>query len=231
MRRDDPDASELSGPQPLPAPAVDVCAALAPLLSDERLARIEAVVSRRTRSIACVLEAVDDPRNVSAVLRSADAFGIQEVHLIAGAQPFLASLRVTQGAERWIDLIPHASPEACVASLRNRGFRVYVASMQGEHAPEDLRAAGKVALVFGNERDGASPALRALCDGACTVPMRGFSQSLNVSVAAAVALYTLSRERTSELDDGERNELRARFMLLSVERAEQIVAEHLARQR
>ncbi len=231
MRRDDPDASELSASCALPAPAVEVCEALRPLLSAERIARIEAVIARRTRSLVPVLEAVDDPRNVAAVLRSADAFGVQEVHLVEGAQEFLASRRVTQGAERWIDLVRHHSPRACVASLRARGFRVYVATMQGEVSPEDLRAAGKVALVFGNERDGASRAVLELSDGTCTVPMRGFSQSLNVSVAAAVALYELSRGRPGDLTEPERSELRARFMLLSLERGEQVVAEHLARQR
>ena len=229
MRRDDPDASELAALAELPAPAALVYEALAPLLRAERLARIDAVIAGRTRTVVPVLEAVDDPRNVAAILRSADAFGLQEVHLIEGAQPFLASRRVTQGAERWIDLIRHDSPSACVASLHGRGFRVYVATMQGEVAPEDLREVGKVALVFGNEHDGASAALLSACDGRCSVPMRGFSQSLNVSVAAAIALYTLARERGGDLTEDERTELRARFMLLSVERGEQIVAEHLAR--
>jgi tRNA (guanosine-2'-O-)-methyltransferase len=229
MRRDDPDASALAAAVQLPGPAALVCEALTPLLSDERIARIDAVIAHRTRTVVPVLEAVDDPRNVAAILRSADAFGLQEVHLIEGAQEFLVSRRVTQGAERWIDLVRHPSPSACVASLHARGFRVYVATMQGELRPEDLRDMGRVALVFGNEHDGASPALLSGCDGRCSVPMRGFSQSLNVSVAAAVALYTLARERGGDLTEDERSELRARFMLLSVERGEQIVAEHLAR--
>jgi tRNA (guanosine-2'-O-)-methyltransferase len=231
MRRDDPDAAELTVAPASPATPAQICAALEPMLSAERRARIDAVIARRTRKVVPVLEAVDDPRNVAAVLRSADAFGVQDVHLIEGAQEFLASRRVTQGAERWLDVVRHRSPEACVAALRGHGFRVYVASMQGELAPEDLRAAGKVAVVFGNERDGASSALLALCEGRCAVPMRGFSESLNVSVAAAITLYTLTRDRAGDLGAEERRELRARFMLLSVERGEQIVAEHVARQR
>jgi tRNA (guanosine-2'-O-)-methyltransferase len=229
MRRDHPEVGELEDKPPLPAPAAQVIAALDPLLSDERRARIESVVAGRVRSVVPVLEAVDDPRNVAAMLRTSDAFGIQEVHLIEGAQPFLASRRVTQGAERWLDLVRHRSPEACVASLRKRGFRVYVATMHGELTPEDLRDRGKLAVVFGNERDGASAGLQALCDGHCTVPMLGFSQSLNVSVAAAITLYAATRGRAGELSAEERAELRARFLLLSVERAEQVVAEHCAR--
>src|SRR5262245_51531385 len=116
MRRDDPEAAELLAAPELPATPAQVIDALAPLLSAERLARIDAVVDRRTRAVVVVLEAVDDPRNVAAVLRSADAFGIQEVHLIERDQPFLASRRVTQGAERWLDLIHHRTATACVAS-------------------------------------------------------------------------------------------------------------------
>jgi tRNA (guanosine-2'-O-)-methyltransferase len=229
MRRDDPDAGELARPSALPAKPERVIAALEPMLSEARIARIDAVIAERTRSLVPVLEAVDDPRNVAAILRSCDAFGVQEVHLIEGAQPFLASRRVTQGAERWLDLCRHDSPEACVAALRARGFQVYVAAMAGERTPEALRDAGKVALVFGNEREGASAAVQAASDGTFTVPMRGFSQSLNVSVAAAISLYTIARSRRGDLDERARTELRARYMMHSVEGAEQIVAEHLAR--
>lgn len=229
MRRDAPDASELVNDAQLPAPAELVCRALAPLITDERLARIEAVIARRTRSVIPVLEAVDDPRNVAAILRSADALGVQEVHLIEGAQPFLASRRITQGAERWLDLRRHPSPEAAVAALREKGFRVYVATMRGDAAPAELRSLPRVALVFGNEQSGASERLLASCDGRCTIPMRGFAQSFNVSVAAALALYELTRERGGDLDARERAELRARFMMLSVERAVEVVAEHASR--
>jgi tRNA (guanosine-2'-O-)-methyltransferase len=206
-----------------------VFAALEPMISAERMARIDAVVAQRTRSVVPVLEAVDDPRNVAAILRSADALGVQEVHLIEGAQPFLASRRITQGAERWLDLRRHPSPEAAVVALREKGFRVYVATMRGDAAPVDLRSLPKVALVFGNEQSGASERLLGACDGSCTIPMRGFAQSLNVSVAAALALYELTRERAGDLDARDRAELRARFMMLSVERAAEVVAEHVSR--
>src|SRR5437016_13719943 len=129
MQRLDPDAGQLEAPPPLPAPPEQVIAVLAPLLTAERHARIEACLSRRTRAVVPVLDAVDDPRNVAAVLRTADAFGIQEVHVIEGEQPFLAARRVTQGAERWLDVIRHASAEDCVVALRRRDFRVYVATM------------------------------------------------------------------------------------------------------
>jgi tRNA (guanosine-2'-O-)-methyltransferase len=229
MRRDRPDACEIAPGTPLPADPEFVVAALAPLLTEERIARIEATLSRRMRCVVPVLDAVDDPHNVAAVLRSADAFGVQEVHLVEGAQPFMSSRRVTQGAERWLDLMRHASPQACAAALRARGFQIYEASMGGDVAPEQLGSVEKLAFVFGNEQSGVGQAFTALCDGRCTIPMAGFAQSLNVSVAAAIMLYGATRGRAGDLSERDRLELRARFMLLSVPRAEQVVLEQLRR--
>jgi len=231
MRRDRPEAQELARPDALPARAEDVIEALAPLIVDERLARLEAVLAQRTRDVVVVLEAVDDPRNVSAVLRSADAFGVQEVHLVRGEQPFLASKLVSQGADQWLDLVEHADAASAVATLRARGFRVYAATMDGEVGPSALSEIDKVAIVFGNEQRGASPELLAVCDGRYTIPMRGFSQSLNVSVAAAITLHAATAGRGSSLGAEERRELRARYMLLSVPRGREVVFEHLERRR
>jgi tRNA (guanosine-2'-O-)-methyltransferase len=231
MRRDDPDACEIADQPRLPAPADQVIDALSPLLTDERLVRVQACVARRTRAIVPVLEAIDDPHNVAAILRSADAFGVQEVHLIEGAQPFLAARAVTQGAERWLDVVRHDGPEQCVASLQSRGFRVYVATMDGELTPEDLPEAPRVAVVFGNEQTGASKRMRTLCDGFYTIPMYGFAQSLNVSVAAAITLFSATRSGAPPLADDDRACLLARFMMLSVPRAEEVVLEHLSRRR
>ncbi|MGD8858732.1 MAG: RNA methyltransferase [Myxococcales bacterium] len=223
MRRDRPDAAPLPDAPALPATPERVLQVLEPLLLPERLARIDAVLEGRMRSVVPVLEGVEDPHNVAAVLRSAEAFGTQEVHLVARDKDFLASQKITQGGDRWLDLVRHASPRACVDSLRARGYRVYVATMDGDTSPEQLARVPKVAIVFGNERDGVTGSTRALADGRYTIPMRGFAQSLNVSVAAALTLYTATRERTGDLDCADRLALRARWAMLSVDRAEEIV--------
>jgi tRNA (guanosine-2'-O-)-methyltransferase len=211
MRRDEPDNFDLAPPEPLPADPETVLAALDPLLTDARRARIEHVIAARARAVVAVLDGLIDPHNVSAVLRSADAFGVQQVHLIARADPFLASPRVSQGADRWVDVIRHASPRACVSALHALGYKVYVAAMDGALRPEALADAPKVAIVFGNE-------------------MQGFVQSLNVSVAAAITLFAATRGRPGDLEASERQLLRARYTLLSVPRAGEIVAEYQRRQ-
>jgi len=176
-----------------------------------------------------VLDAVHDSRNVSAVLRSADAFGVQEVHLVPGEEPFVASKLISQGADRWLDVIEHAGPDAAIAALRGRGFTVYAATMQGGVSPEQLASVPKVAIVFGNEKDGIRGPLSDACDGRYTIGMRGFSQSLNVSVAAAITLHAATAGRVPSLSEADREALRARFMLLSVPRGAEVVAEHLSR--
>lgn len=229
MRRDDPLALPIEALSELPFATSDVVQALDPLLTDARRARIDEVLSRRTRAVVPVLDGLCDPHNVAAVLRSADAFGVQEVHVIEGEAPLIASQRVTQGADRWLEVVRHTDPQSCVHALRARGYAVYCAVMDGETTPEQLAAIPRVALVFGNERDGVSCAVQGLCDGRYTIPMRGFVQSLNVSVAAALTLYAATQGRRGDLAGDELSALRARYMWISVPEAHAIVAEHLER--
>jgi tRNA (guanosine-2'-O-)-methyltransferase len=170
---------------------------------------------------------VDDPHNVAAVLRSAEAFGTQEVHLLAGERAFVASQSVTQGGDRWLDIVRHASARACVEALHARGHRVYVATMDGDMRPADLATIPRVAVVFGNEHAGVGAELAALADGRYTIPMRGFAQSLNVSVAAALTLHAATRGRRGDLEPQDRLALRARWAMLSVDRADEILAAEL----
>src|SRR5687768_13252686 len=107
MKRDHPDVVELRGPTALPFPASDVVAALAPLVTEARLARMDAVIARRTRSLIPVLEELADPHNGAAVLRSADAFGCHEVHVVNAERPFAVSHRVSRGTDRWLELVHH----------------------------------------------------------------------------------------------------------------------------
>jgi tRNA (guanosine-2'-O-)-methyltransferase len=230
MRRDDPDTYHVPQHPELPAAAPLVIAALDPLLTEERRARIDAVINARSRAVVAVLDGLLDPHNVSAVVRSADAFGVQELHLIERPEPYLASPRVAQGADRWVDVVRHPSNEACVSALRARGYRIFIASMEGAVTPEALAAVPRVAIVFGNEHAGVSQELRDLADGTYAIPMRGFVQSLNVSVAAAITLFSAMRGRGGDLDADDALTLRARYCVKSVPQAEAIVEEYLRRQ-
>lgn len=229
MKRNHPDAIQLGATAPLPAPADAIVRVLSPLVTEARLARMESVIARRTRSLIPVLEDLIDPHNGAAVLRSADAFGCHEVQVIEGEHPFAVSHRVTRGTHRWLDLVRHRSTEACLAHLSARGYQVFVAAMDGTLTPEDLARVPKAAIVFGNEHRGASEAVRQASAGTYAIPMVGFVESLNVSVASAITLYVASRGRHGDLDDDARMEIRARFLLGQVKDAERIVAERASR--
>lgn len=225
VRRDADGVEEIRGPAPLPAPARSIVEVLGAMVTPARLARIDAIARRRTRSLVPVLEDLADPHNGAAVMRSADAFGCHEVHVVEGRHRFAVSHHVTRGTHRWLELVRHPSAEACCAALRARGYEVLVAAMDGALAPEDLAAIPKVAIVFGNEHKGASSGMRAGATGSYRIPMVGMVESLNVSVASAITLYVGARGRQGDLDEAERDVIRARLLLSQVRDAERIVRE------
>lgn len=161
---------------------------------DRRAARVRAALHQRIGSVVCVIEAVHRRHNTSAILRSCEAFGLHEVHLVSGS--FRPAKGAARGAERWIDLNVHAQVEDAIGALRARGFRIYVADLGADaYSPDTLPLDGPVAVIFGGEVAGISDTARALSDGALTVPMRGLTESLNVASAATCALYRLAERR------------------------------------
>ena len=163
-------------------------------IQPRRVARMVELLWDRLGSVVLVAEAVRRRHNVSAILRTADAFGLHEVHLVAGE--FRPSHGASRGSERWLDVHRCPSPEACLDDLRGRGFRVFVADLlPGALAPEEVPVDRPLALLFGSELSGVSAAARARADGAVAVPMRGFVESLNVSVAAAIIARSAAERR------------------------------------
>lgn len=163
-----------------------------------RKARVRAALERRLGSIVTVVEAVHRRHNTSAILRSCEAFGVHEVHMVTG--PFRPSKGAARGAERWLELQLHAEIGDSLDALRARGFRIVVADLQDDaHTPDSVPVDGPLAVVFGNELEGVSDAARARADGAITVPMMGLTESLNVSVAAACILQRITTRRRAHI--------------------------------
>ena len=166
--------------------------------TDRRGQRIEEVLAHRQPSLTIVLENVHDPHNVAAVLRSCDAAGVLALHTVYTVEAPPATLaRTTSGsASKWIEVIAHDAIDTCYARLRSEGKRIAVAALDGSSV--DLyqqHLAGPVAVVFGNEKRGASEEAIALADGTMFIPMMGMVESLNISVACAVTLYEAMRQR------------------------------------
>ncbi len=163
------------------------------VVTPARLHKMRGVLAQRLTRLTIVLDNVHDPHNLSAVLRSCDAFGIQDVHIIESVERFVVNRAVSQGVEKWLTVHRWPSPAACRAYLRRRRFRLYRTAMSPEAtALQAVPCDHKIALVFGNEHRGVAADTARLCDEVVTIPMCGFVESLNVSVAAAVALATLS---------------------------------------
>lgn len=163
---------------------------------ERRPARMRLVAGRRLVGLRVVLDGLHDPHNISAVLRSSEGFGLQHVHLLGMPLDLPTNKAITKGCEKWLSLHYHATAAACAEALHAEGFALW-AAMPDRSAPilDDIDFTAKVALVFGAERDGVSPQLLAQCDRRYQIPMPGFSQSLNVSVAAAISLYVAARAR------------------------------------
>ena len=165
----------------------------------ERLGRIDRVLAARLGSVTAVFEHIDDPRNVGACLRSCDAYGIQDVHVISGEGFDGLRGAVPASADRWLDVHRYRDTPNCLERLRAAGFVIWAADLEAAVPLDQLPLAPRVALVFGNEHDGVSTDMRAAADQRFILPMRGMVQSFNISVAAAIALQTVVPNRVAEL--------------------------------
>ncbi len=197
---------------------------LEPLVLDSRRDRLLSVIAQRLASVAVVFDAPHDPHNGAAVVRSAEAFGVHRVHVVESREPFLVATSVARSAEKWVDVRCHASPRDAVTTLQEGGYELVAAEMDGELLPSDLATIPRLAIVLGNERDGISQGLREACTRAVRVPMRGFIDSLNVSVTAAILLASATANRPGDLPDDEQRRFYARCLYLSVAHAEEILA-------
>ncbi|NOY25197.1 MAG: RNA methyltransferase [Oligoflexia bacterium] len=164
------------------------------LIRDDRMQRVAAALRRRLASVTVVLEAVHRRHNVSAMLRSAEGFGVHDVHMVTG--PFRPSKGAARGAERWLVLHRHDDTGTCLQGLSEQGFRIVVADLdENAWTPDTVPVDRPLAVLFGAEHAGVSDVARRLAEGAVTVPMRGLTESLNVSVAAACVLQRITERR------------------------------------
>ncbi len=196
-----------------------IAEALQDLVRPERREKLRRAIDARLRSVTIVMDAPHDPHNGAAVLRSCDAFGLATMHVVERKLGFLAAKPVARGSERWVEVKTHGAVDAAVGVLRADGFELIATHPNGELVPDDLAKLPRVALVLGNERDGIGNDLANACDRSVRIPMRGFAESLNVSVTAAILLEHATSGRPGDLPAAERDFLYARALVLSVPHA------------
>lgn len=165
--------------------------------SQKRIEKITRVLSLRQPTLNVVLENIHDPHNVSAIFRTCDAVGVPKVSLLYNVEPFpRIGKKSSASAFKWVDKERFTTVDDCYSSLRNKGFKIYTTALD-ENAVSlfDLDFTEDVAIVMGNEHRGASEEAMKQADRTFYIPMLGMVQSLNVSVATAVVLYEVLRQR------------------------------------
>ncbi len=157
----------------------------------ERVNKITSVLNQKQPHLTVVMENIHDPHNVSAILRTCDAVGVLEVHLLYTTEQFPEISKASSvSANKWIKTIKHSSYEEFYNSLKSEGFLIAASHLDKYSCLYDeLDFEKPIALVFGNEHRGVSDELLSYCDLTFKIPMHGMIQSLNVSVAAAITLY------------------------------------------
>lgn len=162
----------------------------------------------RTRHLTVVVENLFQDHNFSAVMRSCDCFGVQDVHVIENAYSYRINEEIALGAEQWLNVKRHNDSEnntaACLNSLKKQGYVIAATTPHKDDVDlEEYDFSKPTALVFGTEKEGLTPEALALADVFVKVPMVGFTESLNISVCAAVCIHHLTwKMRSSGTDYG-----------------------------
>lgn len=162
------------------------------LVSENKQAVIARVMQKRTRHLTVALENITQPHNASAVIRSCDIFGVQDLHVIEQTAKFKADINIAKGANKWIDIHRHATTKEAITALKKEGYRIVATTPHERGITIDrLPVDQKIALFFGTEITGLSDEVLSQADEFVTIPMFGFTESFNISVSVALCLYEL----------------------------------------
>ena len=158
------------------------------MISEKRKTKIKEIIDHRLSSITIVLENIYDSHNANAVIRTCEAFGITTLHLIQTAEPFFTAKRIVAGSSKWVDVKIWQNAKECFDFLHQNNFVIYTSAIHHSSISIwDIEFNQQTALVFGNEHAGISEMAHKLTDGNFIIPMYGFTESFNISVAAGIS--------------------------------------------
>ena len=167
-------------------------------MTPERRSKLELVLSKRQNDITIVLENVFDPHNISAVMRTCDAVGIQDIYILNDKIPPHKKwgAKSSSSAAKWLTIHQFTDSKECFSALRQKYSKILTTHLSTDAVSlHDINFTDSIALVFGNEHSGVSDEIRAMADGNFIIPQVGIIQSLNISVACAVSLYEAYRQK------------------------------------
>lgn len=203
--------------------------------SDNRRSKFDEVLNNRTRHITIALEDIYQPHNASAVLRSCDCFGIQDVHIIENENSYTVNPDVALGSSKWLTLKKYNRQENntldCIRALKGKGYRIVATTPHEKDCTiHELPVDTKLALFFGTELKGISATVREHADEFVRIPMFGFTESFNISVSAALCLHTLIHKLHQlpvvwQLTEAEKDELVLTWLRKSINKSDLIEQE------
>ncbi len=205
-------------------------------ISEHKKERFSFVLNNRTRHFTVVLEDIYQERNAGAILRTADCYGIQDVHIIETKYQHKVTHSIAIGAEKWMTTHLYQPPEdiaVCIDRLKKEGYRIVATTPHNRSQTiHDIPVDRKAAIVLGAEKNGISDEVMALADEFLTIPIYGFSESFNVSVANALILHELTNRMKKEgvdwqLSEDEKKDLLLEWSLRSVKSGEMIARKFL----
>lgn len=209
---------------------------LRPYVSEHKKKPIAEVLDRRTRHLTVVLENIFHSHNASAVVRSCDCFGVQDLHVIEGHNEYNINPLVVQGSAKWVSLTKYpqkATGASCFSQLKTKGYKLIGTSPDPTHKSlQDISVDQKIALVFGTEETGLSDNAMAQMDDFVHIPMVGFTESFNISVSAAICLYEITNKiRSNNMDwhlsDNEKDELTLEWYKNVIARSDVLEREYI----
>lgn len=213
---------------------------LTEFITSERKAKFEQNVKMRTRHLTVVLEDIYQSHNASAVLRSCECFGIQDVHIIENRNEYTINPDIVLGASNWLNLYQYNTEAnntpVCFEALKKQGYTI-VATTPHEDSCflDDLDISEKTALIFGTEKDGLSETAMKNADKFVKIPMYGFTESFNISVSAALCLFHLSEKMRKspinwQLNHNEQTDIKIQWVKQCLQDAEVLEKRFLEKQ-
>jgi tRNA (guanosine-2'-O-)-methyltransferase len=200
-------------------------------LTPHKQALIEKILNHRTRWITVVLENIYQSQNASAVIRTCECYGLQDIHVVEKQSTFETNRQVLKGSHKWMTLKKYRAQTGrtvadCITQLKEQGYQVWATAPREDARPvHEMPLVGKTALVIGNELEGVSSEAMALADACVTIPMFGFTESFNLSATVAILLSQLvpklhASDLPWQLTEQEKLALRLQWSLKSVRKAD-----------
>jgi len=198
-------------------------------VSEHKKQLFEQKLAHRTNHVTVALENIHYPQNASAVLRTSECLGVQQIHyFLEKYGNYEVNPKVVKGSKKWLNVHQHKSTQIGIENLKQQGYKIVATAPHATKSIEDLELADKTAFLFGEEADGLTEQAVSLADELVTIPMFGFTESFNLSVSAGICLHSfLSRLRKSDIEwqlsEAEKQQLRLEWSYQSVRNAPSLV--------